>query len=63
MKPETKETLTPKDVCSQYGASLPTVYSWLNRDDCPAFRLGHKWIIPRDLFRQWISDQATKGKS
>ena len=42
------------------GVSVPTMLSWLNMVDFPAFKSGTRWIIPVDSFRQWLADKAAQ---
>lgn len=42
------------------GVSVPTMLTWINRADFPAFRSGRRWVIPRDPFIRWMEDQAAK---
>lgn len=42
------------------GVSRPTVYSLLNREDFPSFRVGNRVLVSVDGLRSWI-DQQTKA--
>jgi len=39
--------------------SRPTMLRLVNRDDFPAFRIGTRWIIPAEAFKNWLDTQAT----
>ena len=42
------------------GVSRPTVYSLLNREDFPSFRVGNRVLVSVDGLRDWI-DRQTKA--
>ena len=49
-----------KEAAAYAGVSNPTMISWVNRADFPAFRSGRRWIIPRRPFIHWLEEQAEK---
>lgn len=42
--------------------SRPTMAEMLKLDDFPAFKMGRRWIIPRNDFAAWLSKQAAARK-
>ena len=38
--------------------NLPAVYALFQREDCPAFKIGHKWFCPTHLWIEWWEGQA-----
>jgi len=43
------------------GVSYPTMLQLVNQDGFPAFRVGTKWVIPREQLMKWMERQANKG--
>ena len=42
------------------GVSYPTMLELVRRDDFPAFRIGRRWVIPRNALVRWLDEQAAK---
>lgn len=40
------------------GVSRPTVYTLINREDFPSFRVGNRVLISAEGLRQWVLRQA-----
>jgi len=52
-------TLKMGDVAKVLGVSKRVAYDLARQNDFPAVRVGEKRIIvPRDLLRQWLENQA-----
>ena len=52
-------TLSVKEAAAELGVCIPSVYSYLiPRQDFPAFRVGNRWLIPKDGLRDWIEKQG-----
>lgn len=54
--PRVAFTLT--EAAEAAGVSRPVMTEWANRADFPAIKAGRKWVIPCDLFKQWLEDHA-----
>ena len=52
--------LTLEAAAKLAGVSAPTMLSWVNRSDFPAFRSGRRWVIPRDSLLEWMKAQAAE---
>ena len=55
---EKKPGMTARDIMEELGLSHPTVYALLKRPDCPAIRVGSKWVVPREAFYKWFNELA-----
>lgn len=51
-------TYTLKEAAQVAHVSVPTMTAWANQPGFPALRAGRKWLIPCDLFKVWLEDQA-----
>ena len=40
------------------GVSIPTMAGWVQLPGFPAFKVGRRWIIPRNAFAAWLAEQA-----
>ena len=52
--------LTLEAAAKLAGVSAPTMLSWVNRSDFPAFRSGRRWVIPRESLLEWMKAQAAE---
>lgn len=57
MEKNLPELLSAKDA-EKMGLSRPMVYLLLNRKDVPVIQIGRRKFFHRDMFLQWLSDQA-----
>lgn len=55
---ENRITLNMTEAARMMGVSVPVMRELANQPGFPAFRAGRRWIIPRDLLKLWIEDQA-----
>lgn len=53
-------TLSITEAAKALGVSRPTMYQIINREDFPAFRLGSRVLISRELLAEWVKRQAEK---
>lgn len=53
------ELLNARTLQSLYGLSRSTVYALLNRRDLPVVKIGRRRFMHRDLFAQWLAEQAS----
>ena len=53
-------TLSIAEAARALGVSRPTMYQIINRKDFPAFRLGGRVLISRELLAEWVKRQAEK---
>ena len=54
MEQQGNVTLTVKEIMRALNISKPAAYRYLNSGAIPAIRLGHRWIIPRSGFNEWL---------
>ena len=40
------------------GVSIPKMAELVHREDFPAFRVGRRWVIPRDALIRWMNERA-----
>ena len=55
---DTVLTCTREQAAKMAQVSLPTMDTWLNRADFPAFKAGRRWIIPVDKYKAWLEAKA-----
>ena len=52
-------TFSVKEAAAELGICTPSVYSYLiPLPDFPAFRVGNRWLIPKDGLHDWIEEQG-----
>lgn len=56
-------TLSITEAAKALGVSRPTMYQIINRQDFPAFRLGGRVLISRELLAEWVNAQAMKEET
>ena len=52
--------LTVQDVADGLGIGRAHAYEVAHRSDFPTITLGSRIIVPRDIFMDWIDEQAAK---
>lgn len=62
---EEKKTIAydMKEAAAACGVSTGTMQMMVNREDFPAFRVGRRWVIPRDSLNEWLKRQAAKRQN
>lgn len=55
-------TLTRKETAQMCNVSLPTLDSFMHRNDnpLPYIKAGRKYVIPRSLFLEWLEAEAQR---
>ena len=56
-------TLSIAEAARALGVSRPTMYQIINRADFPAFRMGSRVLISRELLAEWVKEQNRKGET
>lgn len=56
-------TLSIAEAARALGVSRQTMYQIINRADFPAFRLGSRVLISRELLAEWVKEQSRKGET
>ena len=56
--PDKKITLNVSEAAALLGISRPLVYQLMNRDDFPAFKIGSRTVISRELLDEWVKKQV-----
>ena len=51
-------TYNMQEAARALGVSAPTMQALARRPGFPAVRVGKRWLIPCDLLKAWIEDQA-----
>lgn len=46
--------------CKRWGLSRPTLYKLLADPECPAFKIGKKWVIPIEQFDEYMYSRADR---
>jgi len=55
----TPDVMTPKDVIEATGLSQAEVYRLFNSRNFPSTHIGHKHVIPRGKFLQWMGERVS----
>jgi excisionase family DNA binding protein len=53
-----KLVLTLTEAAEAMSVSVPTMRTVIHQPGFPAFRVGKRWVIPVDAFREWMHKQA-----
>lgn len=53
-----RELLSAEDVRKVTGLSRASAYALLNRTDLPVVRIGGRKFMHKDLFLEWLKEQA-----
>ena len=56
-------TLSIAEAARALGVSRPTMYQIINRADFPAFRMGSRVLISRELLAECVKEQSRKGET
>lgn len=59
---ENKISLNMNEAAQLVGVSVPVMRTLAQRSDFPSFRVGKRWIIPRNLLTEWLETEARKTK-
>lgn len=58
-----KLNLSVREAAHLLGVSTPQVYAYLiHQPGFPAYRIGDRWVIPRQALEAWNMAQAQKGR-
>ena len=52
----------PQEAAHAAGVSVPTLYSWLRREDFPVVRIQGCTVIPIEEYRSWLTKQRDKSQ-
>ena len=61
MSNEQQLTLNVSQAAQLLGIDRKTMTALIHRQECPAFRVGTRWMIPRSGLEAWIESAAAKG--
>ena len=51
-------TYTLKEAAEAANLSEPVMRELLCNENVPAFRVGRRWVIPKDTFSEWLNNHA-----
>ena len=54
-------TLSIAETAAVLGLSRPSVYKLIHRGDFPAFSVGSRTLVSRELLADWVRQQAENG--
>jgi len=54
--------LTPKMVKEILQLSYGVIYNLFEQDDFPSFKVGKRYVVPKDKFLEWVDQSANKRK-
>ena len=54
-------TLNISQAAQLLGIDRKTMTALVHRQECPAFKIGSRWMIPRSGLEAWISEAAASG--
>lgn len=57
-----KMALSIAETAQLLSVSRPLVYELTNRADFPSFKVGTKTLVSTEGLREWVREQAGKGK-
>lgn len=50
--------ISVKEISNVLGIGLNQAYELVKKDDFPSFRIGQKYLVPKDKFEEWINAQC-----
>ena len=53
-----KLAMSVAEAAKALGVSRPTIYQLIHRADFPAFKVGGRVLISRELLASWVKEQA-----
>ncbi len=56
-----KLTFNLTEAAQLLGIDRKTMTALVHRQECPAFRIGTRWMIPRSGLEAWIASAAASG--
>lgn len=54
-------TLNISQAAQLIGVDRKTMTALVHRQECPAFRVGTRWMIPRSGLEAWVENAAASG--
>ncbi len=54
--------LSAKLVAQTLGVSISSAYELMHEDGFPSLRIGSRFVVPKEKFRQWV-EQQTGGEN
>ncbi len=58
VEPVPRVALQPREAAQAVGVSERTMSAWLNDGTIPSVKLGRCRLVPVDVLRQWLAEQA-----
>ena len=55
-----KEVMTLREASQYLGISPDTLYKYLSEDRIPAFKLGNRWRVKKDLLDRWMERKSER---
>ena len=55
------EVITVREIAKYLRISLPSAYKLINTGTIPHVKVGYRYIIPREAFQFWVSQNTFGG--
>lgn len=52
--------LSVKEVSKILGIGINQTYELVKKEGFPSFRVGQKFLVPKEKFEEWINEQCTR---
>lgn len=59
VEPVPRVALQPREAAQAVGVSERTMSAWLNDGTVPSVKVGRCRLVPIDLLRRWLAEQAS----
>lgn len=56
-----KATMSVQELSAQMGISLPKAYELVKQPGFPTIRIGTRYLIPVDAYKEWLIKNATSN--
>jgi len=57
---ENIEMLSVKEISKILGIGINQTYELVKKEGFPSFRVGQKFLVPKEKFEEWINEQCTR---
>lgn len=56
-----KSTISVQELSSMLGISLPKAYELVKKPGFPVIRIGTRYLIPVEAFKEWLTINSANG--